>query len=263
MKNILVPLGSNKNMKHMLQYAVDFAETFGSRIYVFRAYSSAMKAGTIINVDSIIEKRTKGFLDAIIEQVNTKNVEIVLVTGKGDVVDSVERFTQEYNIDLMIMAPRSNSIRDEVFLGNTSGRIVKHTKIPTLIVPEKYRFKPIKNILMAFKSGKVEDTASLNPLKELLKKFNSKLNLLLVKTPGYLEEDLIIEPELEALKTDLKTTENATTFQGVLEHFQSHQPDMLCVFRRKRGFFSKLWEKNVILKREFHSNVPLLILNGR
>jgi len=150
-----------------------------------------------------------------------------------------------------------------VFLGKTSGKIVKYTKIPALIVPEKYRFKSISSILMAFKSGKVEDVNSLNPLKNIKDKFNAELNLLLVKTPGYQEEDLVVEPELDKIKNGIKTTENATTFQGVLEHFQSHQPDMLCVFRRKRGFFSKLWEKDVILKREFHCSIPLLVLNGR
>ena len=51
------------------------------------------------------------------------------------------------------------------------------------------------------------------------------------------------------MKSSLKITENATTFQGVLEHFQSNNPDMLCVFRRKRGFFKKLWGKEYYIKK--------------
>jgi hypothetical protein len=35
---------------------------------------------------------------------------------------------------------------------------------------------------------------------------------------------------------------------------------MLCVVRRKRGFFKKLWEKNVVLKKEFFTDKPLLVL---
>ena len=42
--------------------------------------------------------------------------------------------------------------------------------------------------------------------------------------------------------SNITKTENATTFQGVLEHFQANSPDMLCVVRRKRGFFIKKWE---------------------
>ncbi|MBL4568424.1 MAG: universal stress protein, partial [Flavobacteriaceae bacterium] len=95
------------------------------------------------------------------------------------------------------------------------------------------------------------------------KVFNTKVNLLLVKTPDYKEEDLVLDDALIALQNTLTTSENVTTFQGVLEHFQSNQPNMLCVFRRKRGFFKKLWEKNVILKEEFHCNIPLLVLSGQ
>ena len=50
------------------------------------------------------------------------------------------------------------------------------------------------------------------------------------------------------------------TFQGIVEHFQQMSPDMICVVRRNRGFFVKLWEKNVILKEEFYTSKPLLVL---
>jgi hypothetical protein len=48
-----------------------------------------------------------------------------------------------------------------------------------------------------------------------------------------------------------------------LEHFHSHEPDLLTVFRRERGFFEKLWETNVVYKREFYCSVPLLVLKHR
>jgi len=35
----------------------------------------------------------------------------------------------------------------------------------------------------------------------------------------------------------------------------------LCVFRRKRGFFSNLLEKSTILKSEFHGSIPVLVLS--
>ena len=71
-----------------------------------------------------------------------------------------------------------------------------------------------------------------------------------------------MKDDLKALISNTTTSENATTFQGVLEHFQSHEPDMLCVVRRKRGFFAKKWEKNTILKKDFYSTIPVLVLSG-
>ena len=81
-------------------------------------------------------------------------------------------------------------------------------------------------------------------------------------TPDVVDEDHSIDKELLDLKSSLIVTKNATIFQGIVEHFQSNQPDILCVFRRKRGFFEKLWEKNTILKKEFYTTKPLLILRG-
>lgn len=262
MKNILVPLGAN-NKKHLLQYAIDFAEVFGAKLYVFRAYNAITKAGTLTKVDEILEKETRNFINEALNAVDKKGVEIATVTGKGDVVENTEAFVKAYDIDIVFLAPRSNSIREEVFLGKMSGKIVKQTRITTLIVPEGYTFSPITSVLMAFKSGIVEDETSLDSMRTIVEKFNATLNLLLVKTPDYREEELVLNAKLDAMKTGMTITENATTFQGVLEHFRSHQPDMLCVFRRKRGFFVKLWEKNTILKREFHCTIPLLILNEK
>ena len=155
------------------------------------------------------------------------------------------------------------AIKEEVFLGKTTGKIIKQTSIPVLVVPTGYSFAPFTSVLTAFKSGIIQQKNVLKPLQQIKEKFNASVHLLLVKTPGYKDEDLILDKDLENLKTSAITTENATTYQGVLEKFESYSPDLLCVFRRKRGFFKKLWEKNTILKKEFYCTVPLLVLNGR
>lgn len=46
-------------------------------------------------------------------------------------------------------------------------------------------------------------------------------------------------------------TKNAAIYQGVLEHFQSHHPDILCVMSRKRGFFKKAFLKKCVIKKGF------------
>jgi len=263
MKNILVPIGSSDNSRNTLQYAIDFACEIEATVFVLRAYNVQPKAGTIINVDKILERESNLYLRSIIHSVNRKGKDIQLISAKGNVLDSIASVQKEIGIDLIVMGPRSNSIKEEVFLGSTSGSVVKQSNIPVLIVPEAYVFKPFNSILTAFKTGIVNNKTALDPLKFIKNKFNPVINLLLVKTPSYTEEDLIINTELDSLKSSLTITENATTFQGVLEHFQSNQPDMLCVFRRKGGFFKKLWEKNTILKKEFHCNVPLLVLGGK
>jgi len=229
MKNILVPVGSSKNAVSHLQYAVDFAQAFDAKLYVVQVYNVYTKAGTLIKIDQILERESKEFLEGLVAQLDTKGVEVVTKVLKGKLIDTLELAFNKANIDLLIIEPRTTSEKDEVFLGKTSGRIVKQTEIPALIVPEGSIFKPASSILMALKSA---------------------------------EGDFEVNDELSRLVSTTDKNENDTTFKGVLEYTSTQSPDMLCVVRRQRGFFMKKWEKNTILKQDFYSEIPVLVLSG-
>jgi len=262
MKNILVPVGSSKNAVSHLQYAVDFAKAFGAKLFIVQVYNVYTKAGTMIKIDHIIERESQEFLSNLMSEVDTKGVDIITRTLKGKLIDTLELACKSANIDLILVEPRTNSIKDEVFLGKTSGKIIKQMDVPALIVPEGYTFNPVTHILMAVKSAIIRRDNVLITLKSIKNNFKTIVGLLLVKTPNYNEGDFEVNKELSELVDNVTKTENATTFQGVLEHFQSNNPDMLCVVRRKRGFFARKWEKNVILKKDFHSTRPVLVLSG-
>ena len=261
MKNILVPIGTSSNTINTLQYAIDFAKFFDSKIYLMQAFTFINKAGSIANVEDVVAKNTTEQLEEVLNKVDKKGVSVTITAYNGEVLDGIKAVDQQYGIDLLIMEPRSTDIREEVFLGKTTGKIVKQTNIPTLIVPEGNTFKDYNTGLVAFKSGIVKHPTILDPLVAFKERFKLNLNLLLVKTPNYVTEDLEIDDKLKSLSEEVQTSENTTTFEGVLEHFQEHNPDILIVFRRKRGFFTKLWEKNIILKRGTRCSIPLLILS--
>lgn len=262
MKNILVPVGSSKNALSHLQYAVDFAEAFNAKLYIVQVYNVYTKAGTMRNVDHILERESRDFLERLVSQIDTKQVNVVVKTLKGKLIDTLELACRVGEVDLILVEPKTNSIKQEVFLGKTSGKIIKQTQIPALIVPEGYKFKAPKSILMAIKSAIIKKKDILNPLKEIKEQFKATVELLLVKTHYYNEGDFEVSNELQALISNTITSENPTTYQGVLEHYRTANPDMLCVVRRRRGFFTKKWEKNVILKKDFNSKIPVLVLSG-
>jgi nucleotide-binding universal stress UspA family protein len=262
MKNILVPVGSSKNAKSHLQYAVDFAKAFKAKLFIVQVYNVYTKAGTMIKVDHILEREGKEYLNNLVSKIDTKDVEVVVKVLKGDLIDTLELVWKAAEIDLILIEPRTTSVKDEVFLGKTSGKIIKQTEIPTLIVPEGYVYKPITRILLAVKSAILKKESALKPLIDIKEHYKAIVNLLLVKTTYYNDGDFDVNDTLKDIVTNITKTENATTFQGVLEHYKFNDPDMLCVVRRKRGFFTKKWEKNTILKKDFHSPRPVLVLGG-
>lgn len=263
MKNILVPVGSSKNAKSHLQYAVDFAKEFDAKVYVVQIYNVYTKAGTMIKIDHILERESQAFLDEHVASIDKKGVEVVTRVFKGKLIDTIELAAKALDVNLIVLEPRTNSVNEEVYLGKTSGKIVKQTQIPALIVPEGYTYRPINNIMMAVKSAIMRREDALRPLHAIKNHFSAKLNLLLVKTPNHKPSDFDIAEELSALVDTRLESKNATTFQGVLEHFKTKNPDLLCVVRRKRGFFQKLWEENTVMRKDFYiSEIPVLVLRG-
>ncbi len=261
MKNILVPVGSSKNAVSHLQYAVDFAEAFGARLFIVQVYNVYTKAGTMIKIDEILEKESQAFLDSKVSQLDLKGVEVITRVLKGKLIDTLELACRSADIDLVLIEPRTTSIKDEVFLGKTSGKIIKQMSVPALIVPEGQVFNAPKNIMMAVKSALIKKVSVLNPLQSIKKHFDANVELLLVKTPFYKDTDFDVNEELSSLADNIIKTEGATTFQGMLQYLKPSDPDMICVVRRKRGFFAKKWEKNTILKRDFFVKVPVLVLS--
>ena len=263
MKNILVPLGSSSKGVDALQYAIDLAEQTDANVYVISVFQEFSKVGALSKVNTIMREESETRITTALKEVDHKGVSVIAHPIKGEVLEGVRRFDKHVPVDLMVLSPRSNSLEKEEYLGKTTGRLVKETNIPVLLVPEGSTFVAPKNILMAFKNGVFSKKSMLEPLPRFIKYFGTKIDLLHVKTPSSTPEMEKVSGKLQKLQNSYVQTENATTYQGVLEHFQAFNPDMICVVRRKRGFFKKLWEKGAVLKKEFYTTKPLLILGAQ
>lgn len=262
MKNILVPIGSNENSKNTLQYAIDFVEGTDAKIYIIQVYGIGAAAMSMKDMDAVLEKDSDKELEQILMNIDKKGVEIISKSIKGNIIDSIERVANQLHIDLIISATKSISTDEKVFLGKVTGGLIKHTMLPLLVIPKAYKFKKLSKVLTVIKSGVIVTPNMLEPLKDTIERFHPKIDLLRVITPNSNDNDAILDKELSDLNANYETTENATIFQGVLEHLHESNPDLLCVIRRKRGFFKRLWEKERIYKKDFESRIPLLVLKG-
>jgi nucleotide-binding universal stress UspA family protein len=263
MKKILVPIGNHENALNTLQYAIDFAEQVDAKIYLVHIFSSSKISGAFINIDNILVRDSKEILKSHLNNVDVKNVEIISSTLKGhSVIDTLKQLIKLLNFDLIIASTKNDVADESVFIGKITGNIIKDTKSPVLIVPAEAKFRPISKILMTIKAGSIKSISTLELLIKIQKTFSSTINLLQVKTPKLDAKDLELNDKLSSLIDTFIPTNNATVFQGVLEFLHEEDPDMLCVIRRKRGFFKKLWQNDSIKKIDFDSNIPLLVLKG-
>ena len=263
MKNILVPLGVSENAESTLTYAIELAKVTNSTLYVMDSFNPSFHNAHLLNAKQAIGNNNTKRIKELIQQIDNKNIVIQIVRYDGDVLSAIASLDQKVGLDLILSGPMPNADNEEVFLGPTAGKLVKKTDIPVLIVPEGFTFAAPKKAFFAFKRGRVNGDRSLAPIHFFQKTFATEMNLLLVKVPGQERKDQQIDHEIVELSNTMISTENGTVYQGVLEHFRTVKPDLLTVFARKRGFFAKLIETDVVLKKDFYTKTPLLVLKNR
>jgi hypothetical protein len=246
-----------------LAFAIDFAAHFNSTIYVIDAYPVHSSKASLTNINARFEEDNIKRIKKMVSMASPKGNQIKIVSSERDFIGTIKNLDKTIGLDLIVTAPLNNEINDEVFLGRIAGSVIKRTEIPVLVAPLDKSFSPPERILLAFKTGDVKASSTIAPLVSIQEKFISKLKLLLVKVPGFANRNHQLNDELLQRSDQLLYSENATVYQGVLEHFQANKPDLLAAFKRERGFFEKLWEPDLIYKKDFYCTVPLLVLKNK
>ena len=253
MKTFLVPISSLKEKMATLTYAIDFAKEVGAD----------MIYGIQLN-----EIQEDDHVEELVAYAKQQDVAINFrpLPVEENIIDYVKSFAKDFNIDLVIASARTPKTHEKLYLDNLSGSIVRKTDLPVLLIPENYKFKTVNTVLTAIKSGVIKMEGALKPLESTLESLDARMTLLQVKTPKFLPEDLMFDKDLAAVTSKYYSSENATLFQGVLEYIHVVEPEMICVFRRKRGFFKQLWDDAIhdtgVRKSDFESRIPLLVLKG-
>ena len=262
MKNILVPIGVSSHAHANLHYALSLAKFFESTVYAVDAYPTHSSKASIINIQARLEDENYQRIVEMVTAMGPEAKAVKIVRSEQDLIGTVKRLHKSIGLDLILVAPLNNDIDDAIFLGHIAGSLIKRTVVPVWVAPLEKAFEIPKNILMAFKDGEVKEEVTLKPLIRIQERFQSLLNLLLVKVPGFSKNNHKLNDAITSRAEGLKFSQNGTVYQGVLEHFQALLPDMIVVFKRERGFFEKLWETDLVFKKDFYCTVPILVLKN-
>lgn len=149
-KKILVPYDGSKYSKEALNEAVEVAKKFGSILYLLMAVDvSAVKPpGMLLGI--VMEKKMKKWSIQLLDSVKSKadkmleeemqscrkmGVETYYEIQAGNAVDSILKFTNRHEIDLIVIGSRGLSgIGKIMALGSVSRKISEEANCPVMIV---------------------------------------------------------------------------------------------------------------------------------
>ena len=268
MKKILVPTDFSEYANTALRYAINIGNYFNAKIYVLHVYDSISTTGTYDKVRTFIkENAERALADNVRSFTSTIYDKIILEERAidGNAVDVICSIAAHEKMDMIIMGTQGASGLKEIFLGSNTFQVMNKTEVPLLAIPQGFKYRPIKDILLPVDSGIVANSDTLNPLIELAKAYDSEIKVMHLET-----EKMVVgyDPGI-----DIKLGEVPHSFHRVIgsnddtndvinSFVEEDDSDLLCMIRRKRGFWEKLFHKSVTTREIFNSPVPLLILHS-
>lgn len=270
MNKILVPTDFSACANNALDYAIYIAEKLKSEIVLLSAYHipSSGSATIVMNIQEDMRKETIEELNTLIELKKSSNP-TVKISGETDYSvpsNSIIRYSETGEYDMVVLGTTGASGIKEIFLGSTASAIVDKVKIPILAVPNNSSFKNIDTVLMACSLDSIKSVDSMN----FLKLFATTLGLGVQFFNVFKEDEKNHEEKLNKKKESLKiifdsfdyeidTIKSNDIEEAVLNAVQQNQ--LLSVVTRERKFFDKMFHPSMSKKLAKHSKSPILILH--
>jgi nucleotide-binding universal stress UspA family protein len=274
MKSILVPTDFSDNARNAFDYAVKLFGIDGVRYTLLNSFETpnAGSSGMLVSIDEMLEKESIADLEKELEYLNNKYKGITIDTESrhGSVDDVVAHWSNQNDVDAVVMGTTGASGLKKTFLGSNAQKVIADSEYPVFSVPEGFLFSPIKKIVFAADLQDISDNAVFDTVKSLAKKYNAHLFITHVVKSGDLGETLEeeknrlkINQTLEGVDFGFHSLHDDNIVEAIDEFIEEVNADLLVVVPRKVTFWNKLFRKSISKEISYHTKVPLLAVKDQ
>ena len=188
--------------------------------------------------------------------------------GNGSYESVLEEILKAHPIQLVIAGVRKANGLEKILFQGKAAKIVRHTELPVLLIPEEWTFQPIEKIMFASDFKPIPNDNALDPLVEIAETAQAEIRIAHVvteKRPLTEEELLEMHREstlLEGIQHSFKHIRRSTISKGIRYYVKlKGDHDLLVLVKRKKGIIGRTFSHDHALEFALHPQLPLLILD--
>ncbi|MGB3799094.1 MAG: universal stress protein [Lewinella sp.] len=268
MKKILVATDYSESASSPIQYGVSLANHFGSLLSLVSAvdepYSAA--AGALVDMKDHIREEAMETMGKVKENISNRlsnGATIDTHTVDGDPGPTITRVAKAKHYDLLVTGTKGSDAAREMFTGSVANSVIKNSKLPVLVVPDKVAFKEFRRVLVAVDDKQLAGAHVLKPLTAILKAYDAELVIYHGDEDGDgMGYDPKLPQYLEGInhRFEIRSGKDDNIANGIKDAVKLHGADLLVMIYHDRGFFGRLFNESTVSKVVFNSTVPLLVL---
>lgn len=236
---------------HVINIPVVYDPGLGGLPYTDPTLLEDLEAAGIKNFETLLA-------DAAIPSVRTS----YQITN-GDILSSILQYTEEKNIDLIIMGTTGSSGIAEIFIGSNTEKVVRHAQVPVLAVRQAPSVDSIKNILLP-STLSLDHVTFMNKVKAVQDFFQATLHILLINTPSRFRNHAEANQALEAFaryyhlknyKTHLSNYSSEA--DGIIDYANDEHIDLVLMGTHARTGLSHLFKGSITERVVNHIQYPV------
>lgn len=290
-KKVLIPVDfSNYSMK-ACEFGFNFAKAYGAEVillhvYFTPIYASSLPYGDVFNYQVSDEEMVKNVLHKVHDDLNALSDKVKAKIASGEFPDikytcvlregipeeEILRYNKEQRPQIIIMGTRGKNQKDIDLIGSVTAEVIERSRTTVLAIPENTpfnRFSEVKRIAFLTNFDQ-RDLIAFDSFINGLKPFHFSVSLIHlsdtkdtwneIKLAGIKDYFQKQYPELEIYYDDVVVSDD---FLNSLENYISNNKiDIIALTSYKRNIFSRLFNPGIARKMIFHSDTPLLVING-
>jgi len=278
-KKILVPTNFSKHSWNALIFAMNLYKKHPCTFYLINVYQSqgflsdTLPLGRNNSEENSEKEASEKGLDRMMKGLDFRKEnpkhQFETITIQDSLIDGIQESADKFGIDLIILGAKGDSAGINAGHDNKISKISEEIeKCPVLVIPEDYELKTDKDLEIVFPSNfRIPfRQKELIPLVELSKSLKASVRVLYINS-----ENKPLSPDQEAVKGELAEHFSEIPFAfhnltqtspstGVHLFIESRESDLLALYQRKQGFFSRLFQHKRSNELNFDPKLPVLIL---
>lgn len=184
----------------------------------------------------------------------------------GAVEEVILRIAAEIQPQLIVMGSHDHRKLDRLFFGSVPQSILKHAGYPVLILPEKYSFKPIREVLYmsnlddedVYSAGKLINLFSDLPFKLHITHFN--LDSENKDADLYTIADTV-RTNYHDIPVEFEVIDARILRDAYRQYISRKQIDLIAVTNRKEKGINKFLHQSTAVDVMYNSKIPVLVFH--
>jgi nucleotide-binding universal stress UspA family protein len=148
MKKILIAIDYNPSAERVAETGYLFAKALNAEVVIVHVitepayyaieyspimgYQGGYTSGTIDLIEDI-KKEAENFLAASVKHLGDNSIKTMVLDG--ETTDSILKYSEEWNADLIVMGSHSHKGLERLFVSDTAVHVLKNSKLPLLTIP--------------------------------------------------------------------------------------------------------------------------------